>query len=125
MDSTKITEFRMDNVLEYKGYIGSVAYSAADEVFFGKIEAINDLVTFQADDAKQIKQEFKDAVDDYLEFCQEEGKTPDKTFKGVFNVRVSADLHRRAALTALSKGIKLNELVAKAISHYVEEPEMA
>jgi predicted HicB family RNase H-like nuclease len=112
----------MDNALEYKGYIGSVQYSAADEVFYGKIEAINDLITFEADNAKQLKHEFEASVEDYLEFCQEEGKTPEKTFKGVFNVRVGEALHRRAALAAVSKGMKLNELVTKAISHYVEEP---
>lgn len=115
----------MDNVLAYKGYIGSVQYSAADEVFYGKIEAINDLVTFEADEAKQLKHEFEAAVDDYLEFCQEEGKTPDKTFKGQFNVRLGAELHRRAFQVAVSKGMKLNELVTKAVSHYVEEPEFA
>jgi predicted HicB family RNase H-like nuclease len=115
----------MDNVLEYKSYIGSVQYSAVDEVFYGKIEAINDLVTFEADNAKQLKHEFEASVDDYLEFCEEEGKTPDKTFKGVFNVRLGADLHRRAALVAVSQGMKLNELVTRAVSHYVEEPEFA
>lgn len=112
----------MDNALEYKGYIGSVQYSAADEVFYGKVEAINDLITFEADNAKQLKQEFEASVDDYLAFCAEEGKTPEKTFKGVFNVRVGEALHRRAALVALSKGMKLNELVTKAITHYVEAP---
>jgi predicted HicB family RNase H-like nuclease len=114
----------MDNALEYKGYIGSVQYSAADEVFYGKVEAINDLVTFEADNAKQLRHEFEAAVDDYLAFCQEEGKVPEKTFKGAFNVRVGEALHRRAALVAVSKGMNLNQLVTKAISYFVESPEI-
>ena len=76
----------MDNVLTYKGYLGSVYYSAGDEVFHGKIEAVTDLVTFEANSAKRLRQEFEAVVDDYLAFCGEVGKTPDKTFKGVFNV---------------------------------------
>lgn len=39
----------MKNVLEYKGYLGSVEFSADDEVFFGKITGIRDVVTFEGD----------------------------------------------------------------------------
>jgi len=31
----------------YKDYIGSVHYSTEDETFFGKIEGINDLISFE------------------------------------------------------------------------------
>lgn len=110
----------MDNVLTYKGYLGSVHYSPEDEVFYGKIEAVTDLVTFEADSAKQLRQEFETAVDDYLAFCAEVGKTPNKTFKGVFNVRLGEELHRKAALTALSRQISLNELMTRAVRRYVE-----
>jgi len=37
----------MNNVLTYKGFIGSVNYSSEDHIFFGKIEGISDLVTFR------------------------------------------------------------------------------
>ena len=32
----------MKDGLTYKGFIGSVHFSAEDEIFYGKIEAIND-----------------------------------------------------------------------------------
>ena len=35
------------NTMTYKGYIGSVAFSEKDNVFFGKIEGINGLVNFE------------------------------------------------------------------------------
>ena len=38
----------MSNILEYKGYIGRVEFSAEDKIFHGKLEFINDLVTFEA-----------------------------------------------------------------------------
>lgn len=110
----------MDNVLTYKGYIGSVQYSPEDEVFHGRIEAIADLVTFEADSAKQLRLEFEAAVDDYLDTCEQIGKTPDKTFKGVFNVRLGTELHRKAALAALSRRISLNELMTQAVRQFVE-----
>jgi predicted HicB family RNase H-like nuclease len=37
----------MNNILTYKGSIGSVNFSAVDYIFFGKIEDINDLITFE------------------------------------------------------------------------------
>lgn len=109
----------MNNALTYKGYLGSVHYNPEDEVFHGRIEAIADLVTFEAESAKQLRPEFEAAVDDYLETCQQAGKTPDKTFKGVFNVRLGTELHRKAALAALACRISLNELMAQAVRQFV------
>jgi len=39
----------MNNVLTYKGYIGSVQFSSEDNVFFGKVEGINDLIAFEGE----------------------------------------------------------------------------
>ncbi len=37
------------NTLKYKDFIGSVAFSEADGVFFGKIEGIDGLVNFEGE----------------------------------------------------------------------------
>jgi hypothetical protein len=58
----------MSNILRYKGYFTKINYSAEDKVLHGKIEGINDLVTFESNNANQIEQEFHKAVDDYLSF---------------------------------------------------------
>ena len=42
------------NTLTYKGYIGSVAFSEKDNVFFGKIEGINGLVNFEGESVKEL-----------------------------------------------------------------------
>lgn len=68
----------MKNLLQYKGYSTKIEYSAEDQLFYGKIEDIKDLVNFESKDADQIEQEFHNAVDDYLELCKELGKEPDK-----------------------------------------------
>ena len=64
----------MIDKLKYKDFIGSVHFSADDEVLFGKIEGINDLVTFEGATVSKLKKAFKEAVADYLEICQETGK---------------------------------------------------
>ena len=105
----------MNNVLEYKGYYTKIEYSAEDNVLFGKIEGIRDLVNFESDSLETIENEFHNAVDDYLAFCADIGIEPNKTYKGVFNVRISPDLHRRAAMEADRRGETLNAFVAEAI----------
>ena len=82
--------------IRYKEFIGSVRFSAEDEVFFGKIEGINDLVTFEGETVNRLKKAFRDAVNDYIELCKETGKQIFKSFKGSFNVRVNPELHSKA-----------------------------
>ncbi|SDA94684.1 hypothetical protein SAMN03080617_03942 [Algoriphagus alkaliphilus] len=66
----------MKNTLEYKNFIGSVSYSAEDKVFHGKIEGIDDLVTFEGATVADLKTAFAEAVEDYIETCTEIGKKP-------------------------------------------------
>ena len=110
----------MENNLTYKEYIGTVDFCAEDEVFYGKIHGINDLVTFEGTSVKELKKNFKDAVEDYLETCAELKKEPNKTYKGTFNVRLNSELHQRAAITASKKSLTLNEFVKKAIAYALE-----
>jgi predicted HicB family RNase H-like nuclease len=109
----------MKDAMTYKGYIGLVHYSPDDEVFIGKIEAINDLILFEGKSVRELKKAFHDAVDDYLETCRRMDREPNKPFKGSFNVRVPADLHRKAVALAAMKGLSLNQLVQKALEEKV------
>ena len=47
------------NTMTYKGYLGSVAYSEKDQVFFGKIEGINGLVNFEGESVKELTEAFQ------------------------------------------------------------------
>ena len=109
----------MSNVLEYKGYTGSIEASIEDHCLFGKILFISDLVTYEAETVSDLEAEFIVAVDDYLLTCKEVGKDPQRPFKGSFNVRISPELHRKAAIEANKASISLNEYTAKAIDAYV------
>ena len=110
----------MNNVLKYKGYYAVVQYSAEDEVLYGKIEGIDDLVSFESDSICVIKNEFENAVDDYIEYCKEIGKEPDKVYKGSFNVRIPVELHKKIAMSALCDNITMNQAVQNAIELYLK-----
>ena len=109
----------MKNILEYKGYYTKIEFDADSKVLRGKIEGINDFVDFEAMDISCIEEEFHSAVDDYLSFCKEVGKEPEKEYRGSFNVRISPELHKKLAYFAFKDGCSLNAEVEKAISIFV------
>jgi len=49
---------------------GSVHFSVDDEIFFGRLEGVDDLVTFEGATVTDLKAAFEEAVDDYLDLCQ-------------------------------------------------------
>lgn len=114
----------MKNYLEYKGYIGTVEFSAEDKIFFGKIQGINDLVTFEGTSVDELEKSFHESVRDYLETCATLNKVPEKIFKGSFNVRVSQELHQKTALLASKKGLNLNDVVKEALNYIVKHEEV-
>ena len=105
----------MKNTIEYKGYIGSVEFSEKDGVFFGKVQGIKSLISYEGTNAVELVEDFHGAVDEYLAMCKEENVEPEIAYKGSFNVRLSGDLHRRAALYAMSHQQTLNSFIEEAV----------
>lgn len=105
------------NTLKYKNFIGSVSFSEEDEVFFGKIEGINALVTFEGQSVQELKTAFEEAVADYLELCRAKGIEAERTYTGTLNVRLSPEIHRRMAIAATLRGTTLNSFIRKAVEN--------
>jgi predicted HicB family RNase H-like nuclease len=107
--------------LEYKGFHGTVHFSNEDAVFFGKISGINDLITFEGASVKELQKSFKEAVEDYISICEEKKIPLLKSLKGSFNVRVSPEIHQRAAIVSSKQGISLNQFIQKAIESSLDK----
>lgn len=107
------------NTLQYKNYIGSVEFSEADGVFFGKIEGINAVVTFEGESVQELTAAFHEAVDDYLILCEEEGIEPHKSYSGAVNLRLTPDLHSRVAAVAKQAGLSINAFIRRAIENQI------
>lgn len=105
----------MTDLLKYKEYYASVHFSAEDEVFFGKVLGIDDLINFEGSSVKELKKSFYEAVNDYIKTCKAIGKEPNKTYKGSFNVRIPSELHKEASIYAASKNISLNDFIKTAL----------
>jgi predicted HicB family RNase H-like nuclease len=104
--------------LRYKDYQGSVTYE--DGTLVLQILHIDDFITTECDSATDAPNAFEALVDDYLATCAQVGKEPNRPFKGSFNVRVSPDLHRRAAMAAADERLSLNAWVERAIAQRFE-----
>ncbi|MEY5068445.1 MAG: hypothetical protein RLZ47_307 [Bacteroidota bacterium] len=108
------------DILVYKRFTGSVHFSADDSVFFGKIEGINDLITFEGSTVNELTSAFHESVDEYIKFCEENNRPLMKSYNGIFNVRIKPQLHQKASIIATIKGMTLNQFVQSAIESRVE-----
>ena len=114
----------MFTVMNYKGYTGKI--TSVDEkqsLFHGEIADINDVVTFEGKNLAQLLKAFHESVEDYLSFCAEEDEQPEKPYSGKFLVRITPELHRRAAMAAKRNALSLNAWVASAISEYLKKSQ--
>jgi len=98
-------------MFEYKGYTGIFEYDPDARIFHGDVVDLHDVITFQGTSVDELEQAFQDSVDDYLEFCEELGKEPDKPFSGKFIVRIDPSLHRKVTIKAKAQQISINKLV--------------
>ena len=102
-------------MIDYKGYIGEVEYDGNARIFHGEVINTKDIITFQGSSVDELEQAFHDSVDDYLAWCAEDGAEPEKPYSGRFNLRLSPELHREAAINARKMNMSINRFVEKAI----------
>lgn len=111
----------MNNIMKYKGYWAEVKYSDEDECFWGKIEGLkNTAILFEGETVKQLKKDFKDAIDFYLENCKANNEMPEKQCKGSLNVRLGVELHNKAKIKSIEENISINELIKNAVIAYLK-----
>lgn len=56
----------MNDVLHYKGYYASIHFCAQENIFFGKITGIEELILFDARSLKDLKAAFLESVETYI-----------------------------------------------------------
>ena len=105
----------MANIMKYKKYVATVELDAEAGLLHGEIINLSDVVTFQGRSIDELRQAFKESVEDYLEACAEFGKEPEKPFTGQFVVRVRPEVHRSAVMAAKIENKSLNAWVAEKL----------
>ena len=103
------------HALRRSSFIGSVEYDDEARIFSGEVINTRTVITFQGTTVDEIEKEFHDSVDDYLEWCRQDGIEPEKPYLGKFNVRLTPLFHSQVALAARKMNMSLNSFVEKSL----------
>ena len=109
------------NTLSYKGYIGSIEVSEADNCLYGRVLDLpkDTMISYEGETVKELKEDFQGAIDDYLILCEEEGIEPHKSYSGQLNVRLTPDMHLKVASLAKKTGVSINAFIRKAVENQI------
>ncbi|MDQ2829335.1 MAG: type II toxin-antitoxin system HicB family antitoxin [Chloroflexota bacterium] len=108
-------------MMTYKGYSSHVEFDDEADILHGRVIDIQDVITFQGETVAEIHQAFHDSVDDYLEFCQELGREPEKPLSEHLIFRTSPERHRRIYLAAKKAGESINSWMDNVLSEAADE----
>ena len=113
------------NTMMYKGYVGEIEYDDDFKIFSGSVINTRTVITFQGKSVDELNKEFQLSVDDYLEWCKEDGIEPEKPYSGKFNVRLSPLFHSKVAIAAKKLNMSLNSFVEKSLNDELNSMELA
>ena len=101
----------------FKGYAAKIEYSDEDGCFVGHIAGIKDVIGFHAENVKELRTAFEEAVNDYLSTCEKLGRAPQKPYSGKLMLRVPPEVHARAAMMAQAHGLSINQWATDVLAH--------
>lgn len=108
--------------LEYKGYKGSVEYSREDNCLFGKVQGLGkDLIVYEGNTLDELRKDFEEGIDSYIEGCRADGVEPAKPYSGKLNLRMPSELHSNLAAFAATTGTTINEFINRAIRNELKK----
>jgi predicted HicB family RNase H-like nuclease len=93
---------------ENKDYYARITFDPSADAFHGRVIGIQDVIDFYGRTPDELREEFKNSVEEYLAWCAEEGAKPEKTWLGKLTIRVDEDLHRRLVVAAAASGASVN-----------------
>lgn len=103
------------NIMTIDGYQAKIEYDDELDLFRGEILGLSGGADFYGKNPDELRTEFKNSLQVFLEVCAEEGIEPRRNFSGKFNLRISPELHERLAIEAQAQGKSLNALAQEAL----------
>lgn len=103
------------NLLTHQGYLATIELDEEAGLFHGEVVNTRDVLTFQGRTLDELRAAFADTIADYVAWCRERGKEPERPYSGNFTARLSPELHRRVAAAAARNGKSVNAFVAEAL----------
>ena len=103
------------NTMTFKGYTARIEFDDRDNILVGRLLGIQDIIGFHADNVTDLRAVFEESVDDYLEACEQVGKSPEKPASGKILLRVAPEIHAAALIKAKASGKSLNQWASEVL----------
>lgn len=104
-----------------RGYTAAVQYDSEERTLRGRVEGLRDMITFEAGDVVSLEREFRVSVDEYIRFCEESGRSPERPFSGRVLVRMDASLHKEISGAAEKAGESMNRWIVGVLRAAVSD----
>ena len=105
----------MINRMSYKGYTASMVFDAQDKVIVGRVQDVDDIISFHGDSVAEFESHFHTVIEDYLAASKELGSAPEKPASGKVMLRIAPEVHAAALKAAARSGTSLNKWAEGAL----------
>lgn len=79
----------MTNTMSYEGYMANMVFDAEDKVIVGRVQGIDDIISFHGESVAEFEATFHAAVDDYPAASQAFGSAPERPASGKVMLRIA------------------------------------
>ena len=107
----------MLNAMKYRGYTARIDFDPQVNVFTGRVLGMSESITFHGASVEELRADFEFAVDHYIAECERAGIKPEKPASGKLLLRLPADVHAAAIVTAAAEGRSLNQWLADIVAN--------
>jgi predicted HicB family RNase H-like nuclease len=108
------------STLKHKNIFGTIDFDEESKMMFGQLIDVNGVIMYEGENAKEFHENFISAVEDYILLCEEKKIPIMRTFKGVFNVRTTPEIHQALNTLSIETGEKINSLVNKSLKSFLK-----
>ena len=105
----------MTNFMTYKGYTASMVFDTEDKIIVGRVQDVDDIISFHGESVSVFESNFHAVIDDYLAASKELGSAPEKPASGKVMLRIAPEVHAAALKAAARSGKSLNKWAENAL----------
>ena len=98
---------------EYRGYITDIEADSSNDRLIGKVLGTRALIKASGKTFPEVRKNLTEAIDEYIDICQQENIDPDKSYSGEICLQTLPDVHRAVETVASLSG--------KSVSHWLED----
>ena len=102
--------------MSYKGYTAAIEYVPEDNLFWGEVAGISDCIIFSGSNVDELKKQFQESIDFYLESCAETGDEPQRPTSDSVALHFMPNVGRAARAAAARAGQSLNQWIEALVT---------